>query len=127
MILIELVYEEGCPHLSELRANLAWAFIEARVSPRCTEWDLASPLAPARVRSFPAPTLLVNGRDVRQGPPDASTAFLPVPSVHMIAAALRAAAAAGPDIPDHRGGPSRSTAKRAQSRAARRPGSRQRH
>ncbi|MGD0199250.1 MAG: hypothetical protein ABSD27_00715 [Bryobacteraceae bacterium] len=99
MILIELVYEEGCPHVAAARANLAWAFVEARVSQRWTEWNRAWPAAPARARGCTSPTILINGRNVMDGPPDASRRLLAVPSVLLLVAALRAAAAASPDVP----------------------------
>ena len=96
MILIELVYEAGCPKVAAARANLAWALVEAGVSQRWTEWVL-----PAEGR--PSPTILINGRAVGDGnPPDASTKYDFLPSVAMIASAIEAARAAAPDISPHR-------------------------
>ncbi len=103
MILIELVYEAGCPGVAAVRANLAWALLEAHVSQRWVEWMLGAENLPARVRGFPSPTILINGRAVKASDPlDASTKYVTVPSVAAIAKALVAARKAAPDIPPHR-------------------------
>jgi hypothetical protein len=97
VILIDLVYQEGCRDVGALRANLAWALIEAHVTQRWTERVL-----PAE-GGFRSPTILVNGREI--GPPahpDASTKYLRLPSVEAIAEVLKAAKAAAPDVPAHR-------------------------
>jgi hypothetical protein len=60
VILIELVYERGCPRVAAARANLAWALIEAKVSQRWTEWILSEDGTPARVRGLPSPSILIN-------------------------------------------------------------------
>jgi len=103
VILIELVYEAGCPKVAALRANLAWALMEARVSQRWTEWILGAPEVPARVRRFPSSTILINGRAVAASDPfDASTKYNTLPPVSTIAKALAAARKKAPDIPRHR-------------------------
>jgi hypothetical protein len=100
MVLIELVAAERCPGAPLARSHLALACIQARVSQRWTEWNPASNLAPARVRGFPSPTILINGRPAAwAGPPDATRTNDTVPPVAVIAAALAAAQAAAPDIP----------------------------
>ncbi len=105
MILIELVYEAGCPKVAAARANLAWALIEARVSQRWTEWMLPAEGLPARVRGWPSPTILINGRAVGASDPlDASTEYASLPSVPAIASALEAARTAAPDVLPHRMG-----------------------
>lgn len=101
MILIELVFDECCPDLPLARAHLARACMEAGVSQRWTEWNLASVLAPARVRGFPTPAILINGCDAAAAArPDASRRNETVPPVAAIAAALSAAKAAAPDVPE---------------------------
>jgi hypothetical protein len=103
VILIELVYEAGCPKVAAVRANLGWALLEARVSQRWTEWMRPAEGLPARVRGLPSPTILINGRAVAASDPfDASTKYTTVPSVSTIAKALVAARKADPDIPPHR-------------------------
>lgn len=103
MILIELVYEAGCSKVAAVRANLAWALLEARVSQRWSEWMLPGEGLPARVCGFSSPTILINGRAVEASNPlDASTRYTTVPSVPVIAKALDAARKADPDIPPHR-------------------------
>jgi hypothetical protein len=103
VILIELVYEAGCPKVAAARANLAWALIEARVSQRWTEWQLPADGLPPRVYGHPSPTILINESAVGPwNPLDASTRCDSLPSVSMIAEALKAAAKAAPDIPPHR-------------------------
>ena len=61
---VELIYESDCPNVVDTRENLLRAFSEARVSPKWTEWDIASQASPARVRGFGSPTVLVDGNDV---------------------------------------------------------------
>jgi hypothetical protein len=103
VILIELVYEAGCPRVAAARANLSWALIEARVSQRWTEWKLPAEALPGRVRGWPSPTILINGRAVgASNPLDASTKYATAPSVSTIAKALEAAQAAAPDVLPHR-------------------------
>jgi hypothetical protein len=103
VILIELVYEQGCPRVAAVRANLAWALNAAHVSQRWTEWMLPAEGVPARVQGLPSPTILINCRPVgASNPLDASTTYALLPSVEIIARALEAAAAAAPDIPPHR-------------------------
>ncbi len=103
MILIELVYDSGCPKVAAARANLAWALTEAHVSQRWTEWVLPAEGLPARVYGRPSPTILINGRAVGASDPlDASTRYASLPSVSAIAKALAAAQAAAPDILPHR-------------------------
>jgi hypothetical protein len=101
MILIELVFDECSPDLPMARARLARACMEAGVSQRWTEWNVASAVAPARVRGFPSPAILINGCNAAAtARPDASRRNEAVPPVAVIAAALSAAKAAAPDVPE---------------------------
>jgi hypothetical protein len=103
VILIELVYETGCPQVGELRANLAWALLEAGISQRWTEWNLADENVPARMRGFSSPTILINGRAIAaRNPLDASTRYASLPSIRAIVKVLEAARAVAPDMLPHR-------------------------
>jgi hypothetical protein len=97
VILIDLVYQKGCPEVGALRVNLAWALIQARVTQHWRERVL-----PAE-DDFRPPTILVNGREIgRPLHPDASTKYLRLLSVEAIAEVLKAAKVAAPDVPKHR-------------------------
>jgi hypothetical protein len=61
---VELVYLEGCPHAAAARDNLRRALRAAARLTIWREWELNDRAAPARVRTLPSPTVLVNGRDV---------------------------------------------------------------
>ncbi len=117
MILIELVYQEGCLHAPLARAHLARACLAAGVSQRWTEWNLSAG-APGRVCGLRSPTILINGRDPSlPAHPDATLLGVIVPPVKMIAAALAAAKAVSPDIPEK---PCRTSVKRRSRRSRRR-------
>lgn len=70
MARVELVYERSCPFVRDTRRRLMEAFRAAGLTPRWTEWETGDPKAPARVRDFGSPTLLVDGRDVAGAPAD---------------------------------------------------------
>ena len=61
---VELIYESGCPNTVDARENLLRAFSETHLSAKWTEWDIASPESPDRVRGFGSPAVLVDGNDV---------------------------------------------------------------
>jgi hypothetical protein len=61
---VELVYQAECPNVAEARARILRALSEARLPPRWTEWRTDDPVAPARARGRPSPTILVEGVDV---------------------------------------------------------------
>ena len=61
---VELIYESGCPNTVDARENLLRAFSEIHLSAKWTEWDIASPESPDRVRGFGSPAVLVDGNDV---------------------------------------------------------------
>lgn len=61
---VELIYDADCPRVGEARAALLGAFAR-RGFPACwSEWDCEDPEAPAYVRSYGSPTVLVDGHDV---------------------------------------------------------------
>ncbi len=61
---IELIYFDGCPCVDDARANLQQALQAARLPAQWTEWEQNDPAAPARVKQYGSPTVLVNGRNV---------------------------------------------------------------
>ncbi len=61
---IELIYFRGCPHTEQARANIRQALESIGVDSAVEEWDRDDPDAPAYVRGYSSPTILVDGRDV---------------------------------------------------------------
>jgi mercuric ion transport protein len=109
-MLIELIYQSGCPNVSRTRQNLLKALAASGVAAHWTEWDSTDPGAPAHVRQLASPTILVNGRDVAadQGLASGEACRLyvgrrgsisGVPGIKLIAAAL------APQAPDKPNGP----------------------
>ena len=104
---VEFIYDPDCPNVAEARAQLLRAFTETGISPRWVEWSRDSAEAPAYVRGFGSPTLLVNGHDVAEQTSDhgnaccrlyagPSGALRGAPSVEQIVTALQAHGLAGP-------------------------------
>jgi len=98
MPVVELIYDIDCPNISRARENLLRAFQRVGLKPTWREWDRADAAAPAYVRLYGSPTLLVDGKDVAgTGPADAACcriytgsggSRLGAPPVELIAAAL---------------------------------------
>jgi len=98
--MVELVYARDCPNVSEARAQLLRAFVEAQIQPRWQEWPADDTHSPAHVRGYGSPTILVDGSDVvrtEQGDavccrlyPHSDGSMRGVPSVQAIASALEA-------------------------------------
>ena len=61
---IELVYFEGCPNAAAARENLRKACVELGLKAEWREWDQNDSTAPAHIKSFGSPSILVDGRDV---------------------------------------------------------------
>ena len=61
---IELVYFDGCPHVSRARGNLREAIADSPELLAWSEWDVLDPSTPADLRRFGSPTVLVDGEDV---------------------------------------------------------------
>ena len=61
---VELVYDADCPNVSDARAQLLRAFAKAKIAPSWQEWRLDDVDAPARIRGYGSPTILVDGKDV---------------------------------------------------------------
>lgn len=61
---IELIYDHDCPNVNETRRVLACACNQAKVNPVWQEWERSDPSAPAYVRAFGSPTVLIDRIDV---------------------------------------------------------------
>ena len=109
---IELVYDPGCPNLSQARDVLTTACRQAQMPAVWTEWNTEDPRCPEHVRNLGSPTILVNGEDVAPGPhPWAprepgdgprcrvyrdGDAIVPVPPLERVTQAI--GAAVGPEV-----------------------------
>ncbi len=61
---IELIYSQDCPNVDVTRARLQEVLARIGLASRWQEWDRESAGAPAHVRGYGSPTVLVDGRDV---------------------------------------------------------------
>lgn len=61
---IELIYEHGCPGLTETRHALVAALTSLDMAPEWSEWERHDPGLPDHAQGFGSPTVLVEGRDV---------------------------------------------------------------
>src|SRR5436190_907998 len=59
---VELVFDRDCPNTDAARANLRSAFDALGIAPRWTEHERSE--APAHLRAFGSPTIVVDGRAV---------------------------------------------------------------
>ena len=64
MTTIELVYFQGCPNADIARTNVRAALQALGRPTDITEWDQLAPEAPARIKRYGSPTILVTGRDI---------------------------------------------------------------
>lgn len=71
---VELIYFRDCPHAADARSNLREALAAAGMQLPVEEWDRDDVAAPAYVRRYASPTVLVNGRDVSGDTPSAGAA-----------------------------------------------------
>ena len=88
---IDLVYFDGCPHVSRARRNLRDAIAATGRSLVWSEWDLLAETTPAELRRFHSPTILVDGEDVLGETPRAlgmACRALGAPTVESILARL---------------------------------------
>ena len=69
---IELIYDADCPNVAAARSTMSEAFARTGISARWHEWERSSSNAPAYVKAFGSPTILVDGKDVAGEAPDAS-------------------------------------------------------
>ena len=104
---VELIYDTDCPNVQHARRALLSGFSEAGLQPSWTEWDRRSPGAPAYVRRYGSPTILVDARDVVGAEPVEGSDFCRIydhgadglrgePPVQIIASALGSAGAPAP-------------------------------
>lgn len=102
MATVELVYDEGCPNVSEARAQLLRAFSISKLEPRWQEWRGDDDATPPHARGRGSPTILVDGNDVAYGSEKCTGsscriyagedgALRGVPDVSVIATALKRA------------------------------------
>jgi len=61
---VELIFDRECPNVDGAREQLRRAFAAVGVTASWIEWDRESPDAPAYVRRYGSPTVLVDGQDV---------------------------------------------------------------
>ncbi len=61
---VELIYDADCPNVTGAREELMRAFSLAQIPSKWVEWDRADPSAPAYVKGYGSPTILVDGKDV---------------------------------------------------------------
>lgn len=61
---LELIYFAACPHAAQARANVQAAVAASGRQAFVHEWDRDDAGAPAYVRGYSSPTVLVNGHDV---------------------------------------------------------------
>lgn len=111
---VDLVYDDGCANVIDARTQLLRAFAEAGLPARWREWRADDPDAPARVRGFGSPAILVDGRDVSGAEPVADLRSCRLygragkprggpPAEEIVAALLQGVGPAGGD-PAGRGG-----------------------
>lgn len=97
---IELIYDHDCPNVATARQALSEALAIAGQTRTWTEWDRAAPEAPAYVRLYGSPTILIDGRDVAEAATTADSSacriyprsdggFAGAPSADVIVSALR--------------------------------------
>jgi mercuric ion transport protein len=105
---VELLYDDDCPNVDLARSNLRQAFGLAGLTPNWSEHRIGPAGAPARLRGYGSPTVLVDGADVAGVAAgddqccrvyDAGGQMSKAPATDLIADALRKSA-----IPQDRGG-----------------------
>lgn len=70
---VDLIYDEECPNIRAARSNLMRAFSRAGLEARWSEHGIGDADAPARVRGYGSPTILVDGTDVANAAPGAES------------------------------------------------------
>ncbi len=71
---VELLFFPDCPNISVAREQLLRAFATVGLSPSWSEHDVTAENAPAHVRGYGSPTILVDGRDVTGDAPAGGSA-----------------------------------------------------
>ncbi len=97
---VELIYDQTCPNVPLMREQLLRVFADTGLPAQWQEWERGDPKAPAHVRLYGSPTLLVNGHDIVGADPaenatscrlyrDTNGAIVKIPPAEVIAVALR--------------------------------------
>ena len=96
--MVQLLYFPNCPNVASARSALGEALGKLADPPSVMEVDVTDPAAPAHLRSWGSPTILVDGVDVAGEQPAESCCRLyrdgerrGAPSVTLIEAALERA------------------------------------
>ena len=98
MPIVELLYFPTCPNVPAAREQLARGLAAAGLAAAWSEHDVTADDAPAHVRGYGSPTILVDGRDVAGGAPSSGCASCRVyvgsevrgvPPLEVIVTALR--------------------------------------
>ena len=97
-MLVQLLYFPDCPNLDAARRALQQALSNIEGAPPVVEIDVTDDAAPAHLRSWGSPTILIDGADVAGGEPSGSCCRLypqsgqrGAPSPALIEAALHRA------------------------------------
>ena len=61
---VELIYFDGCPNITEVRATLTKAMVEIQVPVKWTEWNQNDKDCPKDYSQYGSPTVLIDGTDV---------------------------------------------------------------
>lgn len=94
---LELLFDRECPNVIGARENISHALRAMNLPVHWIEWDQSSDEAPAYVRQFGSPTVLVDGHDIAGIKPGADVSCCRiyegtgVPSAALIRAALEKA------------------------------------
>lgn len=64
MALVEYIYENNCPNVELTRSQLLQAFSKLNMKPHWQEWEINDNAAPAYIRQYGSPTILINGEDI---------------------------------------------------------------
>lgn len=70
---VELIYDRDCPNVEAARSQLRRVLDQLELPPRWQEWERAGPDAPAYVKRYGSPTILVDGHDVSGGSTEADS------------------------------------------------------
>ncbi len=65
---VELIFSPACPNADLARGRITEALSALGRVPSWIEWNRESPTAPAYVRRYGSPTVLVDGQDVLASP-----------------------------------------------------------
>jgi hypothetical protein len=71
---VELIFESTCPNVEPARELLDRALRASGLKSQWLEWDVNDPDAPAYVKGYGSPTILVNGKDVAGEQPSETSA-----------------------------------------------------